>query len=102
MAVELTATDEKVLAKLAQLEERFAELESQFVEFLSQRGSEPKSEFFIPTVVDTLIKQDKCQTAVLHSDEKWFGMTYHEDREKVIDSISALIDSGVYPPQLWG
>jgi len=79
----------------------FAALESEFAEFLRQRGTEPKSEFFIPTVVDNLIKQGRCRAAVLHTDEKWFGMTYREDRDMVVESIRALIDAGAYPESLW-
>jgi hypothetical protein len=77
-------------------------LSSEFVEFLKTRGSEPKAEFFIPTVVDTLIQRGQCRCAVLNTDEKWFGMTYREDRPVVIDSIRALIAAGVYPEKLWG
>ncbi|MBT3378322.1 MAG: NTP transferase domain-containing protein [Lentisphaerae bacterium] len=76
-------------------------IEELFREFLTTRIDEPKSEFFIPTVVDTLIKAGACRTAVLTTDEKWFGMTYREDRDKVKGSIRALIESNVYPAALW-
>ncbi|OGV68449.1 MAG: nucleotidyltransferase [Lentisphaerae bacterium RIFOXYB12_FULL_65_16] len=80
----------------------FDRLSSEFTEFLKTRGAELKSEFFIPTVVDTLIKRGQCQCAVLSTDEKWFGMTYREDRPKVTESIRALIGAGLYPEKLWG
>jgi len=76
-------------------------LEELFVEFLRTRIDEPRSEFFIPTVVDSLIKAGQCRTVVLNTDEKWFGMTYREDREKVTGSIQSLIQAGVYPVSLW-
>jgi len=79
----------------------FSFLEELFVEFLETRIEEPNSEFFIPTVVDTLIKAGTCRTAVLTTDEKWFGMTYREDREKVTGCIGKLIEDGVYPASLW-
>ena len=79
----------------------FNKMEILFREFLQLRGSELKSEFFIPTVVDTLIKRGECQTRVLNTPECWFGMTYAEDRAMVIDKIAELTARGVYPKQLW-
>ena len=81
--------------------EIFPALEREFVQFLESRATDPKAELFIPTVVDDLIKADACRTAVLHTDEKWFGMTYREDREKVTESIADLITAGTYPCPLW-
>ena len=79
----------------------FPALEQEFVGFLGRRGMELKSEFYIPSVVDTLIKQGRFKTAVLSSDDKWFGMTYREDRPLVAANIRALIQQGVYPERLW-
>ncbi len=75
-------------------------LESQFTEFLRTQIDNPKSEFFIPTVVDTLIKCGQARCKVLKSAEQWFGMTYKEDREQAGVTIRQLIDSGVYPKSL--
>ncbi|NLZ64076.1 MAG: nucleotidyltransferase [Lentisphaerae bacterium] len=79
----------------------FGRMEKLFVEFLQSRGNESKSEFFIPTVVDTLIKRGLCRTKVLHTTEHWFGMTYAEDRAMVVEKIAALTAQGVYPEHLW-
>lgn len=79
----------------------FGRLESLFVEFLQAKGNEEKSEFYIPTVVDTLIQRQQCRVRVLETDERWFGMTYAEDRPLVVSKIADLTASGVYPHGLW-
>ena len=76
-------------------------MEGLFREFLQSHGQELKSEFFIPTVVDTLIKRGECRTQVLNTPECWFGMTYAEDRAMVVDKIAELTARGVYPEHLW-
>ncbi len=79
----------------------FPVLEELFAEFLRTRAGEPKAEFYIPTVVDTMIKRGLCRTALLNTDEHWFGMTYKEDRQRVVDNIARLIRDGLYPGRLW-
>jgi len=79
----------------------FGALETLFVEFLQRTATELKAEFYIPTVVDTLIRLRACRTKVLHTAEKWFGMTYRDDRQAVTRSVAELIGSGVYPERLW-
>jgi len=80
----------------------FPALEELFTEFLRDRSGQPGAEFYIPTVVDTLVKRGQCRTAVLDTDEHWFGMTYKEDRAMVVERISDLIREGAYPRHLWG
>ncbi len=80
----------------------FPALEGLFAEFLRERGGQPGAEFYIPTVVDTLVKRGRCRTLVLDTDECWFGMTYKEDRAIVVGRIAELIRSGGYPQDLWG
>jgi len=79
----------------------FNHLERQFIAFLDEKGQELKSEFYIPTVVDTLIREGKAKVEVLTSKDSWFGVTYPEDKEQVVNSIRALIDKGVYPSKLY-
>lgn len=79
----------------------FGRLESLFIEFLQARGGEEKSEFYIPTVVDTLIQRHQCRVRVLETAERWFGMTYAEDRPLVVRKIADLTARGVYPRSLW-
>lgn len=60
-----------------------------------------KSECYIPLEVDGLLKSDKATVKVLTSRDKWFGVTYKEDKPFVTASIKALKDNGVYPVNLW-
>ena len=60
-----------------------------------------KSEFFIPLMVDKLINDGTATCEVLDTTSKWFGVTYPEDRQSVVDKIKALVDAGVYPNKLF-
>lgn len=79
----------------------FQHLEEKFVTFLTARGAELKSEFYIPSVVDELIREGKADTRVLETESTWFGVTYQEDKPHVTGSIRALIEAGEYPAKLW-
>lgn len=79
----------------------FAHLRREFVTFLQQEGANPKAEFFIPTVVNTLINSGRVRLKVLRSTGSWFGVTYREDRPRVVASIRELIQRGDYPEKLW-
>jgi NDP-sugar pyrophosphorylase family protein len=79
----------------------FLNLEEGFIEFLSKKGTEAKSEFYIPMHVDNLIKQGKAKAKVLTCAATWFGVTYKEDKPVVTERINALINSGRYPEKLW-
>ena len=79
----------------------FPLLEQKFIEFLSERGGEMKSEFYIPSVVDELIREGRADTKVLETESNWFGVTYQEDKPHVTKSINALIRAGEYPEKLW-
>ena len=79
----------------------FACLEAQFAEFMTRYQADLKKEFFLPTVVDNLIKTGRCSVKILETTEHWFGMTYPEDRAMVQAGIRGLIAAGVYPEQLW-
>ena len=75
--------------------------EQAFVEFLKAHINEPKSEFFLPTVVNRLISEKKARVKVLKTDSKWFGVTYSADRQGVVDKFAALHDSGFYPDSMF-
>ena len=60
-----------------------------------------KSEFFIPLMVDKLINNGTATCEVLDTTSKWFGVTYPEDRQSVVDKIQALVDAGEYPAKLF-
>ena len=79
----------------------FTYLKSQFSQFLAERGNEPKSEFYIPFVVDRLIKERMAKVKVLKSGASWFGVTYPDDKPVVAAEIKDLVDSGIYPEELW-
>ncbi|MBR0534987.1 MAG: nucleotidyltransferase [Clostridia bacterium] len=79
------------------------EIEKYFIEFLKNEvPSNPlKSEFFLPFLVRDLLSEGKCAVDVLETADKWFGVTYKEDKPDVVKSISALVESGEYPERLW-
>lgn len=79
----------------------FGHLEAQFQEFLAKRGNELKSEFYIPFVVDALIKAGQAKVKVLKTPDSWFGVTYPEDKPATTISIKALVEKGEYPSRLW-
>jgi len=79
----------------------FAELEERFPKFLAARGTEMKSEWYIPFVVDELIKEGRADCAVLPTDSSWFGVTYREDKPYVVAEIGKLVAAGEYPPCLF-
>lgn len=79
----------------------FGHLQRGFDGFIRQNVNEPKSEYYIPTEVNHLIKSNLTTVRVLSCTEKWFGMTYRDDRDVVVNSIRALIKNGTYPENLW-
>ena len=59
-------------------------------------------EFYLPEAVNALIQQQRARARVLPTNEKWFGVTYPDDRPAVQAAIRQLISQGVYPRNLWG
>ena len=81
----------------------FTKLEEYFNAFLhALPAGELKKECLLPSMVGELIEKGELRVSVLHSDAKWFGMTYHEDKDAVAAALKALHDAGVYPPTLHG
>ncbi len=81
--------------------EYFEHSERMFIDFLRERINEAKSEYFIPTVVNYLIKNNKAEVEVLDTTSEWFGVTYAEDRPSVVAKLQALVDAGEYPSKLF-
>ena len=81
--------------------EYFQYSEEAFRTFLAEHGQELKSEFYIPTLVNQLIKAGKASCKVLDTPSKWFGVTYSEDRPQVVMKINKLIKQGEYPAKLF-
>ena len=78
------------------------EFEPRFIRFLSDPAHDlSRAEFFLPFVVDELIQEKKADVAVLKTQEKWYGVTYREDKQKMQDAIRAMIREGKYPERLW-
>lgn len=72
-----------------------------FKKFLVEKGDDLKSEYYIPTVVNDLIHEEKASCKVLDTSAKWFGVTYADDRPQVLLKLNKLIRKGVYPAQLF-
>lgn len=79
----------------------FEILESGFEAFLEETPSDQlKREYLLPTIIGNLLDENKINVKVLKSQDQWFGVTYKEDKEAVVNSIKALIASGIYPENL--
>lgn len=79
----------------------FPHLRREFIEFLKVSGAGEKSECYIPMTVGNLIRDGHARCRVLRSTASWFGVTYREDRPRVVTDIQALIKQGLYPAKLW-
>jgi hypothetical protein len=78
----------------------FDHLEDEFTRFISEFGHLEKSENYIPTVVDALIRTGVADCTVLNTTSHWFGVTYPDDKQHVVASIRKLIETGEYPADL--
>lgn len=76
-------------------------LDSEFNAFLQENSKDLKAEFLLPTIIDKLIKNGEAECTLLESRDRWFGVTYAEDKATVCESIAKLISDGVYPAKLW-
>jgi UTP-glucose-1-phosphate uridylyltransferase len=79
----------------------FPRLRDRFVKFLERSGNELKSESYVPSAINELVAAGQARVRVLRTNDAWFGVTYREDKPRVVDSIAALVKKGVYPSQLW-
>jgi dTDP-glucose pyrophosphorylase len=79
----------------------FNHLKNEFTRFLGSDKDHTKSEFYIPSVVDTLIKSGQEKVKVLRNPGQWFGITYQEDKPIVVEKVRELIKHGNYPAKLW-
>ena len=79
----------------------FPQLKNHFEAFLKKSGGELKSECYIPSVVNDLVVSGEARVKMLRTNDSWFGVTYREDRHRVVESIRQLIVRGDYPAKLW-
>ena len=78
------------------------ELEKGFPKFLSNvPEGDLKAEYLLPMIIDQCIREKKASVRVLDTPDKWFGVTYKEDKPAVVAAIRKLIDEGVYPEKLF-
>ena len=79
----------------------FAAFRERFTLFLQKSGTEQKSECYIPATVNELMIAGKARVKMLSSSSPWFGVTYKEDKPRVVESIAKLVARGEYPAKLW-
>ena len=80
----------------------FEYLEDEMNEFFEKHKDDlDKCEFLIPTSVFKRIDEGKIKVKVLDTDEKWYGVTYKEDKKDLVDAINKMIEEGKYPKDLW-
>ena len=79
------------------------EMEARFPAFLDKamESNPMKGEYFLPGVVDQLIQEGKAEVKVLKSMDRWYGVTYKEDKEGVVDALQSMKDKGEYPDVLF-
>lgn len=81
--------------------EVFSHIGRYFEAFLEEKGNDLKAEFYYPAAVFSMIRENKARVRVCRTDSRWLGVTYHEDKERVVREIHKLIDAGIYPERLW-
>ena len=74
----------------------FAYIEEGFKEFLSEKINVPKAEYYLPTVVSQLIDKGEKQVKVLVAEDKWYGVTYKEDKAQVTEALTQMVNDGLY------
>ena len=79
----------------------FAGLDRQLGAFLAERGGEAKAEFYLPTAVSGMIAGREATVRVRPTESTWFGVTYREDKPRVVAAIAELVRAGQYPAKLF-
>ena len=80
----------------------FEELEAGFADFLKRKGmASQKAEYLLPRIIDKLLQKKRAAVKVLETNDRWFGVTYQEDRQSVVNAIQALVDEGAYRAKLF-
>lgn len=80
----------------------FKTIKTGFLEFAKANTEDPKAEYFIPLVVNEMIEDGSMQMEVIPSNDKWYGVTYREDKDEVTAALRGITDAGAYPKgSLW-
>ena len=79
------------------------EMKQRFITFLNTKAAENpmKAEYYLPSVPDALIRENKATVRLLETPERWYGVTYHEDLAAVQAAMQRLKEAGIYPEKLW-
>lgn len=79
------------------------EIKAGFSAFLEEglKNNPLKCEYFLPSVVSNLLSENRATVSVLTSQDKWYGVTYKEDKQVVVDAIQKMKDDGIYPEEVW-
>ena len=78
----------------------FEKISAGFGKFLDSCGGELKSEYYLPHSIKEIMDAGMCDVSVYSTDEAWYGVTYREDREAVVNGLARLKNEGVYPERL--
>jgi len=79
----------------------FTALEARFPAWLQANATNPKAEWYIPFVVDEMVGEKAAEVEVLPTESSWFGVTYREDKPRVVAAVKKLVEDGEYPSKLW-
>lgn len=79
----------------------FEALEKGFVDFLNNMSNSMKDEYLIPDVINDQLKNNEVKVKILDTSSVWYGVTYHDDKEMVVNAINKLVENKVYPDNLW-
>jgi len=79
----------------------FTHIWPMFNEFIKANHDSLKAEFYIPSAIDRLISSSAASVKLLRSNERWFGITYKDDKPLVTEKLAQLVKAGVYPAKLW-
>jgi hypothetical protein len=79
----------------------FPLLEDQLVTFLKNHSMDPKAECFIPMSIGEMVTNGQATVDVIPTDSQWFGVTYQDDKPRVMEALAALHAEGSYPAPLW-
>jgi hypothetical protein len=97
----LTGKERVSMNLMGFLPSMFGHLQQQFTTFLDVNSGNKDAEFFLPSAMNEVIKSGQARVIVLPTMEKWFGVTYREDRDMVMNSLKRLVEQGIYPKSLW-
>jgi len=79
----------------------FEAARQQFIQFVNDNQEDPKAEFYIPLVINDLIQSGEIKLQVIPNAERWYGVTYQEDKPMVQKAFAEMTEAGRYPSQLW-